>query len=300
MPTHQGERWLAKTLDSLVAQEDPGFECIVIDSSPDDATHRLAQAYAELLTLRIFRRQDLDHWRSKTNFGFTQAHAEHVCMLHQDDFWLPHRTRTVRAWIATPGVAVHLHPSYFVNHSGRRLGIWNCPLPPNGSPIPRDLLLARLLVQNFISVPSPIIRRDAFLEVGGLNEALWYTADWDLYLKLARVGSFAYHSEVLSCFRIHSDSLTISGSRNIEDFEEQMRSILNCHIAAVPESTRAAVMRKALVSIRVNSNLADGSLIGAVQAILSLRTREIYEYLRDSRLIERVIPRVRAGLARGL
>ena len=306
LPMHQGERWLAATLDSLVAQSDTGFECLVIDSSPDDATFRLAQSYADRLTLRTFRRPDLDNWRSKTNFGFQQARAEHVCMLHQDDSWLPGRSAAVRAWIAdAPNLAAHLHPSFFVDRDGRRLGVWRCPLPDNGLPISQDLLITRLLVQNFVSVPSPTLRRDLFLAVGGIDESLWYTGDWDLYLKLARIGSFAYHPQILSCFRIHGDSLTMSGRQNLHEFEDQMLLVLRAHIDSAPVGLRETVLRKANASIRVNSSLAaaagnmTNALFQVVGAIAGLRPWEVYEYLRDSRLAERVIPRLRADLAGG-
>src|SRR5262249_923905 len=146
------------------------------------------------LSMRFFKRPDLGHWRSKTNFGFGEARAAHVCMLHQDDFWLPGRAAAVRQWTqAAPQIAVHLHPAQFVDADRRRLGLWTWPLPADGAPIDRELLLARLLVQNFVSVPTPTIRRDVFLAVGGIDETLWYTGDWDLYLKLAAAGPFAYH-----------------------------------------------------------------------------------------------------------
>jgi glycosyltransferase involved in cell wall biosynthesis len=305
MPTHQGERWLGATLDSLAAQSVRGFECLVIDSSPDDATLDLARSYDDRLTMRFFKRPDLNHWRSKTNFGFQEARAAHVCMLHQDDFWLPGRGEAVRRWIAAaPDIAVHLHPAQFVDASGRRLGLWTCPLPAGGAPISRDLLLRRLLVQNFISVPTPTIRRDAFLAVGGIDEALWYTGDWDLYLKLAALGAFAYHREVLCSFRIHGDSLTMTGSRDPRDFEAQMQSVLAAHIGQVAPAERAGVLKQARASIRINSTLAasGGNRIGpglsALGAILGLGPRRAFEYLRHSRLAERVFPRLRAGLAR--
>jgi len=304
MPTHQGERWLGATLDSLAAQSVQGFECIVIDSSPDEATLALARSYADRLAMRFYKRTDLDHWRSKTNFGFREARAAHVCMLHQDDFWLPGRSAAVRRWIAAaPDIAVHLHPARFVDASGRRLGLWTCPLPADGAAIPRELLLRRLLVQNFVSVPTPTIRRDAFLGVGGIDEQLWYTGDWDLYLKLASAGSIAYHPDVLSCFRIHSESLTMSGRRDAHDFEQQMRSVLDAHINSVSAADRPGVLKKALASIRINSTLAattDDPLASAgrtISLILGLGPKYAFEYLRDSRLTERILPRLRAGLA---
>jgi hypothetical protein len=309
LPTHQGERWLEDTLDSLVAQSDKGFECLVVDSSPDENTIGLAKNYADRLTLRFFKRVDLKHWRSKTNFGFSMARAPHVCMLHQDDFWLPQRSAVLREWlVAAPDISVHLHPSYVVDINGRRLGVWGCPLPASGTPIPRQILIERLLVQNFVSVPAPVIRRDSFLEVGGLDESLWYTGDWDLYLKLARAGAFAYHREALTCFRIHGSSLTMSGSRQVSDFESQMQSVLRSHISALPAARRNAVRSKALVSLRVNACLAAATndpaplkhLINAFGEVLGLGPVKMREYLFESRLFERLIPRLRARMAGNL
>ena len=50
------------------------------------------------------------------------------------------------------------------------------------------VVVERLLVQNFISMPAPLFSREAAIRVGGLDEDLWYTADWDFWLKLAAVG----------------------------------------------------------------------------------------------------------------
>src|SRR5580700_9995464 len=105
LPTHLGGAWLEVALDSLAAQTETGFECVFIDSSPDHATVELIARYADRLPSRVFRRRDLDQWRSKTNFGFVEARASHVCMLHQDDFWLPQRAAHVRRWLhASPDI----------------------------------------------------------------------------------------------------------------------------------------------------------------------------------------------------
>jgi hypothetical protein len=307
MPTHCGEKWLGDTLDSLVAQSVRGFECIVIDSSPDSGTRDLLATYADRLDLEIHIRPDLDNWRSKTNYGFRVARAPVVSMLHQDDYWLPGRTALLHDWLAAqPQAVMHLHPSFIIDGKGRRLGTWRCPLPHDGAPVPAGMLLERLLVQNFISVPTPAIRRDAYLSVGGLDEALWYTGDWDLYLKLARSGDVVYHAEPLSCFRIHGQSLTVTGSRGALDFEGQMRQVLNAHVAALPEGRREAVLPTAHASITVNAALAAANngqvsaVFRALAAILQLGPLRAMRYLRDSRLVDRVVPRLRARLVGGL
>jgi glycosyltransferase involved in cell wall biosynthesis len=307
IPTHDGERWLHDTLGSVAAQNETGLDCIVIDSSPGEGTCDIVRSYADRLALRVFRRPDLAHWRSKTNFGFAVAEAPFVAMLHQDDFWLPGRTAKLRAWIAAaPDADMHLHPSRVIDEAGRRVGVWRCPLPGDGQAVPRPLLLERLLVQNFISVPAPVIRRDTYLAAGGIDEALWYTGDWDLYLKIAQRGTVVYHRDVLSCFRIHRHSLTVTGSRSAADFETQMRDVLARHIDAVPPARREAVVRRALASIRVNTSLAAANhgsvvdLLRAAAAIAGLGPRGIGAYLHASRLFERVLPRLRLRLRGGL
>jgi len=46
---------------------------------------------------------------------------------------------------------MHLHPCYFIDESGKRLGLWRCPLLGGLLPVPAPILFERLLVQNFIA-----------------------------------------------------------------------------------------------------------------------------------------------------
>jgi glycosyltransferase involved in cell wall biosynthesis len=303
---HHGERWLAETLNSVVAQNDPGIECLAIDSSADEGTSAILRAYADRLNIRFFKRPDLDNWRSKTNFAFAAATAPFVSMLHQDDYWLPGRCAAVRDWIAArPEAIMHIHAARFVDAKGLRLGKWTCPLPGDGRALDRDTLLERLLVQNFIAVPTPIISRDAFLSAGGIDEALWYTGDWDLYLKLARAGPVIYHDAALACFRVHNESMTVSGSRDARAFDEQMRIVLERHLGLLGHAS-PSLRARARTSIQVNTCLAAAghgepwAAARALSAILALGPFGAFAYLRDSRLIERCLPRLRLRLSGGL
>lgn len=307
MPLHNGAKWLGATLDSLVAQDERDFECVLIDSSPDEATLRVAEAYAGRLDMRILRLPDMKPWPEKTNHAVSIARAPHVSMLHQDDLWAPGRAAAARRWIeAAPATAMHLHPVDFIDERGLRRGSWRCPLPSDGAPTPPAMLLERLLVQNFIAIPAPVIRADAWLAAGGMREDLWYTADWDLYLRIAGVGDVIHHDETLASFRVHGNSLTISGSARASDFENQMRVVLDAHAGRLPPDARARVLARADASIRVNTCLAgayNGSpteLARAALALLRLGPLGLAAYLRDSRLVERIGSRLRARLAGGL
>lgn len=306
MPVHCGERWIVPTLESLAAQAADDVEVLVIDGSPDGGTAGIIKRYASRLSIELHPRPDLDNWRTKTNFSVARARADHVCMLHQDDLWLPGRLAAIRRWIqGAPEAVLHLAPTQIVDQDGRALGTWRCPLPAE-APVPAQIMVERLLVQNFIAAPTPVFRRDAWLTSGGLDLDLWYTADWDIWLKLASCGEVRYHDEVTAAFRIHGNSLTMTGSRDPSEFEAQMRTVLDRHLSRIGPQRGALIGRAARASIKINVALAAASsgsaraLARAAGELLALGPVGLHRYLRDSRLVERVLPRLRARLAGAL
>ena len=302
MPVHNGADWLATTFESLVGEVSDRVEIIVLDSTPNLSTAKVVDEYSARLPITFLRRPDVQAWTAKTNLGVALAKADHVCMLHQDDLWLSGRLAAVREWIATdPDAALHLGPTAIIDRHGTRLGTWRCPLP-TGRRLGEVEVLQSLLVQNFVSVPAPVFRRDAWQSCGGMDEALWYTADWDLWLKLAGAGPVRYHETSTTAFRVHGSSLTVTGSRDLDEFEKQMRVVFERHASRIPQPRRA-VENAARASIRVNVALAAASggsgaaLARACWQILSLGPSGACRYLKNSRLIDRVLPRVRARLA---
>lgn len=303
MPVHNGGRWLRQTLDSLVVQECDGIELIMLDSSEDDACERIVATFEGQLSIRYERTPDLLSWPTKTNVAVERAHANHVAMLHQDDLWLPNRATEIRRAIAAlPDAILFLNPSYIIDEQGRRLGLWRCPLPDDRL-LNAEQVARSLLVQNFVAVPAPVIQKHAWLKSGGMDDALWYTADWDMYLKLLRQGPTAYRTNPSTAFRVHSGSLTVSGSRNGADFEQQMKLVLDRHCDLVSSSELPQVRRRAGASIAINCALAQASagrsaaLLRAIGKVLSLGPAQTFSYLRDSRLLERALPRLRARFA---
>ena len=301
MPSYRGEQWIDASLNSLVCEATEGVEVLVIDGGPTSAARDIARSYADRLRIRVFERGDLHSWQTKTNFGVEMAESSHVCWLGVDDLWLQGRTAEIRAWIeAAPDAPLHLAPSAIVDKDGRRLGVWQCPLPTNVELRP-SLVMERLLVQNFVAAPAPVFRRDAWQGCGGLDQNLWYTADWDMWLKLAACGPIYYHNSVTVGLRIHEGSLTVTGSRDTAAFSQQMQTVLDRHLTKFGGRSKA-VERAARASIAVNAALSSASagnpsyLLRAALKVVGLGPVGITRYLRDSRLVERVASRIRAKL----
>jgi len=302
MPTYNGERYLRETFESLVLQNERGFECVVVDGGSTDATRDIIDEYSRQLDVRLFVRPEFPNWVGKTNFAFGEARAKHVCMLHHDDLWLAGRARAVRETLERhPDAALVLHPSRLIDETGRALGYWTCPLDPEPKVYQPAEMLERLMVQNFISVPTPTFTRESAIAVGGIDGSLWYTGDWDFYLKLARTGPTVYLDRALSCFRLHGQSLTIKGSADLGAFRQQLDTVLERHIDAIaPEHRRRAIRRLAATSNEINTALAAAmhgsyaSLPQAIGMLLALGPSGWLRYFELSRIVERVGSRLRA------
>jgi glycosyltransferase involved in cell wall biosynthesis len=301
IPSHRGERWIDAALRSITAQTVDGIEILLIDSSDTPAVREIAQTYSKRCCIRIFERPDLLSWNTKTNFGVEMAESEHIAWLGVDDLWLPGRAAAARRWIAyAPATPLHFAPSAIIDKHGRQLGVWRCPLPAERALEP-SFVMERLLVQNFVAAPAPIFRKDAWLRCGGLDETLWYTADWDVWLKLAAYAPTYYHNEVTIGFRVHAGALTMTGIHEIADFRAQMQAVVDRHLPRI-RSSSTGLERAARASINVNAALASASagnlskLFRAASQVASLGPVGIRRYLRDSRIVERVIPRIRAKI----
>lgn len=303
LPTYNGEAYLAEALTSVAEQADDRLEVIAIDDGSTDRTPAILRQFADRLPMQVLARPREGNWVANTNLGLATARGEFACILHQDDRWLPGRVRAIRRLVdAHPDIPLLLHPSYFIDASGRRVGTWRCPLPRHGRPLPPKLVVGRLLVQNFIAIPAPVFRRRTVLDLGGMEPAWRYTADWDLWLKLAAAGPTLYHPEPLTCFRIHAAAQTVGCAARGESFQAELLATLEGHLSACrARGTEPSASLRRVARFSVDLNTALGAWLHGQRPPLgrfALRWLSLgpvgwHRYLRDSRIIERVAARLR-------
>lgn len=306
IPTYNGSKYLAAALNSVVVQEESGLECVVIDDGSTDDTLAIVESYQDKLNIKLITKGRQGNWVANTNHALTEATGKYACFLHQDDLWLQGRLAIMKNAIATyPQASLYLHDSVFIDELSKPLGLWQCPLADQKQAeqdqvISAKEMVERLLIQNFIAIPSPIFNRQAVVDLGGLNKELWYTADWDFWLKLASMGDTYYVPKPLAAFRVHGDSQTIRRSSSVAEFRQQMRSVVDKYLH--PKVTKKEVAKVAFFSTEVNTTLAamvhgeSPNLLKLGANFLSLGPFGWRRYWQDSRIQERVSARLKAKL----
>src|SRR5579859_2337935 len=225
MPTYNGERFVAAALESVRDEYrswgDGGLELVIVDDGSTDQTLEIVRGFAEALPIRLMTPGRLGNWVAATNLGLREAMGDWACFLHQDDLWLPGRLKRLRGEMESHLGPLIIHNAIYVGPDGQELGPWSCPFPETGA-IPSNQFIERLLVQNFIAIPSPVFRRDAVIDSGGLDERLWFSADWDLWLRLGALGPVCFLAETLSAFRVHPASQTAARKLKPKEWEDQL------------------------------------------------------------------------------
>jgi GT2 family glycosyltransferase len=301
MPTYNGAEYLRDALSSVLEQRDSNLEVIAIDDGSTDATPSILADLAGRLPLTVLNRR-VGNWVANTNLGMEHASGDWITFLHQDDLWRPGRLAALRSALDSDAALV-LHAADFVDRRGRRVGRWRCPLPTDRGGTPPMTTASRLLVQNFVPLPVALFRRTDALSVGGLNPELWFTADWDFWLKLAALGSTRYLPESLAAFRLHPQSQTVARTSRSAELREQYRIVFDAHWALwrdrVPNPKRIAASAK--LSREINVALAARHYGESVDWKPLMRAMAVGPatwtfYLRNSRIGERAIGRLRARL----
>ena len=299
IPTYNGSKYLASALNSVVVQQDSEIECVVIDDGSTDNTLAIVGEFEDRLNIKLITKARAGNWVANTNHALKEAAGKYACFLHQDDLWLEGRLERVKKAIAAyPQAKLYLHDSVFIDELGKPLGLWRCPLASKQHIISADEMVGKLLVQNFVAIPAPVFERSAALEIEGLDCDLWYTADWDFWLKLAALGDTCYIPRPLAAFRVHGDSQTIRRSSSIAEFRQQMRSVVDKHL---PQSSQK-VSRVAFFSTEVNTTLAamvhgeSPNLLKLGLDFTRLGPAGWWRYWQDSRIQERISARLKAKL----
>jgi GT2 family glycosyltransferase len=301
VPTYNGAAYVRQALDSVEAQRDDAIEIIAIDDGSTDETVAILRAYARRLPMTVIERPHRGNWVQTTNEGMAAARGKYFGLLHQDDVWLPERLQVLRALVARwPRAELFVHPCWYLNSIGRRIGYWRCPLPRVGRPLAAIEVLEHLLVQCFIAVPAPVFRAESADAVGRLDERLWYSADWDLWLKLAALGITVYHASPLASFRVHARSQTLQLAGRGDELHRQQAVVLARHLplweALCPG--RPDIAEVAHYSAQVNAALADWAggrplrVRRLAAGLIGLGPAGWRRYVRDSQIIERCASRL--------
>ncbi|PKO17710.1 MAG: glycosyltransferase [Chloroflexi bacterium HGW-Chloroflexi-10] len=199
-PSFNQAKYLERTLCSVLEQDYPNIEYIVMDGGSTDGSRNILERYGPRLAA----------WESvkdkgqtdAINKGFAQASGEILAWINSDDTYLPGAITEVVAYFEQhPEVGMVYGDCNFIDAADRVIGRFNA----------RQTDYARLR-RGFVHIPQQAAfwRADLWRQVGPLDDTIYFAMDYDLWLRLAKISTLRYIPRLWANFRLHGDAKTIS------------------------------------------------------------------------------------------
>jgi glycosyltransferase involved in cell wall biosynthesis len=195
--------FLRETIESVLGQDYPNIEHLVIDDGSTDGTQSVLESFGS--RLRWWSRPN----RGQTltiNEGFEGCRGEVVTWLNSDDTLLPGAV----SW-AVSALARHADAGVVFGDT-----LFTCA---DGSPLhrstarPFDYETFVVECHNPIPQCSAFVRRSLLEETGPLDPVFYYFMDWDLWLRAGLRRPIVYEPVLLSTYRLHPQSKTVAQAR---------------------------------------------------------------------------------------
>lgn len=198
VPTITVDEWLDLAVGSVLAQSDVDVQVIVAHDGVNPDPGRPWMGHPRVAVRSTASRQGL---AATLASAIADVDAEFIGRLDADDLALPGRLSAQVSYLdENPEVVAVGTRARRIDGVGRDLGSYN---EAAGRDV-RDLLLAR----NVLVHSSMLLRRTAILEAGGYDPRLRQREDYDLWLRMARLGPLANLAAELTAYRVHPGQMS--------------------------------------------------------------------------------------------
>lgn len=226
IPTYNSHRFIIETIESLLNQTQELDEIIIVDDNSSDDTYELLREkyYKFNKYIKVYKTSKNKGPSAARNIGINIANGDLVLFMDHDDIaesdlveseynrLLDLKESTDQNWVLVHSAYLEIDQEGISTNNIHR---WK--------QVGHDEILGYEFVRNHILTTSGVlVDKKIILDVGGFNEDVMYSQDWELWLRLSQIGGFGYINKPLIKIRRHDKNT----SRNIRNFINDEKNIL--------------------------------------------------------------------------
>ena len=217
-PSFNQARYIEATIRSVLSQDYPNIEYIIVDGGSTDETVAIIQKYTlesdSLLSVQkqasAIQSRSIAWWVSEKdkgqtdaiNKGFARAKGQILAWLNSDDTYEPGAISAAVKYLQEhPEVGMVYGDCNYINEDGRVIGKFGSAQTDY-----------RLLRQGYAHIPQQTMffRADLWKQVGPLDPSFYFAMDYDLWTRLAARSTLKYVPQLWANFRLHTSGKTIA------------------------------------------------------------------------------------------
>lgn len=199
-PSFNQAPYLEATIRSVLEQDYPAIEYLLVDGGSTDGSREIIQKYSNRLAWWVSEKD-----RGQTdaiNKGFAQAKGQILAWLNSDDTYEPGAVREAVEYLqAHPETGMVYGDCNFINASGQVIGRF----PAAQTDYAR-------LRRGYVHIPqqASFWRAEIWRQVGPLDPSFYFAMDYDLWVRLARSKPLVYLPRLWANFRLHGSGKTVT------------------------------------------------------------------------------------------
>jgi glycosyltransferase involved in cell wall biosynthesis len=281
IPAWNAERFIEQTLASVLRQSYPHWELVVVDDGSTDGTVNIIEDYCERdRRVRLVMPGKIGRSAAR-NRGFSESDAEsdYVVFLDSDDLWEDNALDLLVAVLDQNPYAVAAHgPIRQIDESGELIARGR-PLPTSRLAIEGDgatviasdapttfHVLARQCVIH--TTGAILLRRKTLDAMELFSTALEGGEDWDLWLRISRLGDIAFVPQPVIRYRLHDTSMTHSDNQLLKAGYVAWKTLISTD--NTPEQRNSAL----LAATSMLSNYLSSAELETVSRAINKRLRK--------------------------
>lgn len=220
IPVYNASNYVAKAINSVLAQGYNNYEIIVVDDGSTDETREVLNGYED--RIRYVYQNNAGPAKAR-NTGIKQARGDYITFLDADDLWLPDKLEKQLSFF-------NIHPQYSLVFTdmqhivGANVIHKSYLKEKNYQYLSSGSIYENLLRECFIFTPTVMVKRECLERVGFFNENLRIAEDYDLWLRIADKFQIGFLDQPLVIRNRHKNNLTedrylyiISGIQMMEE-----------------------------------------------------------------------------------
>jgi glycosyltransferase involved in cell wall biosynthesis len=199
-PSYNQAHFLEQTILSVLEQDYPNLEYLIIDGGSTDGSLEIIRRYETRLTWWI---SEPDRGQTDAiNKGFARSSGAIMAWLNSDDLYLPGAVSEAVDYLKThPEAGMVYGDANLVDETGTVIG----QFPARQTDYHR-------LLQGYVHIPqqAAFFRGDLWRQVGPLDPTFFFAMDYDLWVRLAKIAPLHYHPRLWASFRIHGEGKSVA------------------------------------------------------------------------------------------
>lgn len=184
IPTHNREKYIIKAIESVLNQTYKNIELIIVDDGSTDTTKDVIAPYLTDVRIHYLYQKNKGASCARNN-GIKVSRGKYIATLDSDDYWRDEKKLEKQIYFLEENKEYGLVGGGIVRINQKGKELTQQLLPKTDKKIRERILFSSPFAHSTV-----VFRKDIYELVGGYDEKLWFSEDWDLWLKMGKVTKF--------------------------------------------------------------------------------------------------------------